>query len=226
MSATPTEIPGDAVRYPVGGTSWVAAWLESPGKDSDTVFKFSTQYRFSDQKMIYALYSEGFRLGGNNDARAAETGILPLEYKPDTLKNYEVGMKTRWLDQSLQVNMTAFFMEWEDIQLNRSGTSAGNPWWMRGTFNGGKAEQKGVELSVSWSPTENLSFDASAFIADPEFSEDTFAPDYDPTDPDVRPAIAAGTTMPISPEEKYWVAAELYVPNLFGMQGSLWTRIS
>ena len=70
---------------------------------------------------------------------------MPAEYKPDTLKNYEAGIKSRWLDQSLQLNLTAFFMEWEDIQLNRSGSTAGNPWWMRGTFNGGKAEQKGVE---------------------------------------------------------------------------------
>jgi len=101
------------------------------------VLKFSTQYRFSDSKMIYALYSEGFRLGGNNDPRASAGGILPAEYKPDTLENYEVGVKTRWLDQSLQVNLTAFFMEWQDIQLNRSGSTAGNPWWMRGTFNGG-----------------------------------------------------------------------------------------
>ena len=49
---------------------------EISGKDSDTVFKFSTQYRFDDQRMIYALYSEGFRLGGNNSARAAETTCL------------------------------------------------------------------------------------------------------------------------------------------------------
>ncbi len=213
------ELRQTPLGYPVGGDFEGGGVVESEGKESDTVFKFSTQYRFSDQKMVYALYSEGFRLGGNNAARAAENGILPLVYKPDTLKNYEVGMKTRWLDQSLQVNMTAFFMEWEDIQLNRSGTSAGNPWWMRGTFNGGKAEQKGVELSVNWSPTDNLSFDVSAFLADPEFSEDTFAPDGDL-------AIESGTTMPVSPEEKYWVAASYTFPNAFGMQGNLWTRVS
>jgi outer membrane receptor protein involved in Fe transport len=193
--------------------------VASQGKDSDTVLKFSTQYRFSDTKMIYALYSEGFRLGGNNDPRAAANNILPLEYKPDTLKNYEAGFKSRWLDQSLQVNLTAFFMEWDGIQLNRSGSAAGNPWWMRGTFNGGKAEQKGIEISLNWSPLDNLSFDASAFLADPEFSEDTFAPDGDLEIPE-------GTPMPNSPEEKYWVAANYTFPNLFGSQGDLWTRIA
>jgi outer membrane receptor protein involved in Fe transport len=213
------EVRATPFGYPVGGDFEGGGVVASQGTDSDTVFKFSTQYRFSDTKMIYALYSEGFRLGGNNDPRASAGGILPAEYKPDTLKNYEAGFKTRWLDESLQLNVTAFFMEWSDIQLNRSGSTAGNPWWMRGTFNGGKAEQKGVELSLGWYPTDNFSIDASAFIADPEFSEDTFYPDGDL-------AIEAGTTMPISPEEKYWVGLGYTFPNLGGSQGDLWTRLA
>ncbi len=32
--------------------------------------------------------------------------------------------------------------------------------------------------------------------------------------------------MPVSPEEKYWVSAEYTLPNLFGMQGDFWTRLS
>lgn len=213
------ELRQTPAGFPVGKDFEGGGVVTSQGKDSDTVFKFSTQYRFSDTKMMYALYSEGFRLGGNNDPRAAENGILPLAYEPDTLKNYEIGLKSRWMDQSLQINATAFFMEWDDIQLNRSGSTAGNPWWMRGTFNGGKAEQKGIELSVSWSATENFNLSASAFLADPEFSEDTFYPDGDL-------AIEAGTVMPISPEEKYWVGADYTFPNLFGAQGDFWTRIS
>ena len=40
-------------------------------------------------------------------------------------------------------------MQWDGIQLNRSGTAAGNPWWMRGTFNGGKAAARKASNSVS-----------------------------------------------------------------------------
>jgi len=214
-----SELRQSPAGYPIGSDFEGGGLVDSSGKDSDTVLKFATQYRFDDQRMIYALYSEGFRLGGNNSVRAAENGILPLQYKPDTLKNYEVGLKSRWLDSTLQVNVTAFLMEWDDIQLNRSGSTAGNPWWMRGTFNGGKAEQKGVEISVAWRATENLSFDASAFLADPVFSEDTFYPDGDL-------AIESGTVMPVSPKEKYWLSAEYKLPNLFGVQGTFWTRLS
>ncbi|MBM4220205.1 MAG: TonB-dependent receptor [Gammaproteobacteria bacterium] len=214
-----SETRASPFGFPIGRDFEGGGVVESQGKDSDTVLKFSTQYRFSDTKMIYALYSEGFRLGGNNDPRASAGGILPAEYKPDTVKNYEAGIKTRWLDQSLQLNLTAFFMEWQDIHLNRSGSTAGNPWWMRGTFNGGKAEQKGFEFSIGWYPTDNFSIDVSAFLADPEFSEDTFYPDG-------RLAIESGTTMPISPEEKYWVGASYTFPNFMGTQGDLWTRIA
>ena len=57
---------------PIGG--FVGGRIESSGTDSDTVFKFATQYKFDDDRMVYFIYSEGFRLGGHNAARAAATG--------------------------------------------------------------------------------------------------------------------------------------------------------
>jgi len=116
--------------------------------------------------------------------------------------------------------VSLFFMEWDNIQLNTSGSNLGNQWWLRGTFNGGKAEQKGAEISVSWAVTENLTLDASAFLADPEFSEKTEFPE-----PGEGNAIDAGTVMPVSPERKYFVSAEYKVPN-FLSTGDLWGRIS
>ena len=56
---------------------------------------------------------------------------------------------------------------------------ATQPWWVRGTFNGGKAEQKGVEINGNWNLTRNLSVEASVFLADPEFKENTIYPDGD-----------------------------------------------
>jgi outer membrane receptor protein involved in Fe transport len=195
----------------------------SKGKESDTVLKFGTEYRFDPDRMVYFLYSEGFRLGGNNSVRAAAAGLLPQTYEPDKLENYEAGLKSQWFDDVLQLNVSLFFMEWQDIQLNTSGSNAGNPWWLRGTFNGGKSEQKGVEISVSWAVTDNLSIEANAFLADPEFSEKTVYPDPDPDEGD---AIPAGTVMPISPDRKYFVAAEYNVPHVLDSSGDLWGRIS
>src|SRR5262249_1787817 len=44
--------------------------LASKATDSDTSFKFATDYHFNPDVMVYALYSEGFRLGGQNSQRA------------------------------------------------------------------------------------------------------------------------------------------------------------
>ncbi len=189
----------------------------SEGTDKDVVKKFATQYRFGDEKMLYALYSEGFRLGGKNSARAALAGIVPEQYKPDTLENYELGLKTKWFDNRLLVNVSLFFMEWSDIQLS-GDTSEGDPWWVRGTFNGGKAEQKGVELQTEWQVSDRFSLEVGGFVADPEFSEGFEDPDGD--------IVGEGWPMPDSPEEKLWVAAEYRVPGFLIREGEFWTRLS
>jgi iron complex outermembrane recepter protein len=162
--------------------------------------------------MAYLLYSEGFRLGGKNSERAASTGLLPPEYDPDTLQNYELGVKTQWRDNSLQLNASLFLMQWNDIQINDQG----DRWWVRGIFNGGKAEQKGIEVNGNWNLTRNLALEASVFLADPEFTEETIF-----TDGDVLPA---GSPMPISPDRKYFAAIEYTVPRFMSWPGNTWLR--
>jgi iron complex outermembrane receptor protein len=144
---------------------------------------------------------------------------------PDKLHNYEVGLKSQWLDNRLQVNVDFFFMQWDDFQL-RARASSDEPSWVRGIFNGGKVEQKGVELNVSAQITEQFSIDASAFLADPEFTEATFYPRYDPADPDPDLTIPAGSKLPISPDQKYYVSAEYTVPQFFSSNGDAYARIA
>jgi outer membrane receptor protein involved in Fe transport len=197
------------------GDFFLAEPVEASGKDDDLVFKFGTQFKIDDDRMIYALYSEGFRLGGNNSPRAAQSGALPQTYDPDKLENYEVGIKSKWLDNRLLLNASLFYMEWSDIQLSTGGGD-NDPWWLRGTFNGSKAEQKGIELNGEWRVTDNFTLEGSAFLAEPEFSEAFVEPDGDVT--------PEGSPMPNSPEEKFWIAAEYRLPGLFGLDGEFWTR--
>jgi iron complex outermembrane receptor protein len=189
----------------------------SEGKDDDVVMKLATQYRFDDTKMLYALYSEGFRLGGQNSPRAAARGEIPELYKPDVLENYEAGFKSQWLDNRLMVNISLFFMEWSDIQL-RGDASEEDPWWVEGIFNGGKAEQKGIELQTEWQVNDRFSFEIGGFLADPEFSESFTTPAGDP--------VEEGWPMPYSPEQKFWTAFEYRVPGFLINDGDFWTRFS
>jgi iron complex outermembrane receptor protein len=196
--------------------------LLSKGKESDTSLKFATNYKFTPEVMVYALYSEGFRLGGQNSQRAAETGEVPLDYGPDRLANYEVGLKSQWFDNRLRLNVSAFLMKWDDIQIHFSSTDSDNngAFWIEGNINGGKAEQKGVELNGQWYATDRLNFDWSIFLASPEFTQDTLVPNSDEV------YIAKGTTLPVSPKEKYWASVEYTFPDFLPWAGDFWTRFS
>ncbi len=191
-----------------------ATGLLSKGTDSDTSLKFATKYRFTPEVMAYALYSEGFRLGGQNSVRAAETGEVPLNYGPDHLSNYEVGLKSQWLDNRLRLNLAVFLMKWDDIQIHFDSTDSDNngAFWIEGNINGGKAEQKGVEFNGQWHATERLNFEWSAFLASPEFTEDTLVPNSDEV------YIAKGTTLPVSPQEKYWASVEYTFPEFLPLE--------
>ena len=184
------------------------------GKENDIALKFSTSYQIDNDRMIYALYSEGFRLGGSNSQRAANTGLVPLNYGADKLGNYEAGLKSEWFDNSVQLNVSLFFMEWTDIQMDNAG-GVDEQWWLRGTINGDTAETKGVEINWVAQVTDSLNFEGSLFYAEPEFSSE-----YTLIGGDV---VTEGTTMPISPEFKYWLAVE-YTFWEFMNLGDLWFR--
>jgi len=196
--------------------------LISKGKDSDTSFKFATNYHFTPEIMTYFLYSEGFRLGGQNSTRAAETGEVPFEYGPDHLANYEFGLKSQWLDNRLRLNVAVFYMQWDDIQIHFGSTDSDNngAFWIEGNINGGKAEQKGVELNGQWQATDRLNVQWSAFIASPEFTEDTLVPNS------TEVYIARGTTLPVSPKEKYWGSVEYTFPDFIPLAGDFWASFS
>ena len=153
--------------------------------------------------MVYLLYSEGFRLGGSNSARAAASASFRSStagHAQELRGRAEEPVVRR--HRAAQRVAVLHGMGRHPAQHLRQQLD--NPWWMRGTFNGGKAEQKGAEIDGSWSVTENFSLDASAFLAEPEFSEDSIYPDGG------RRRSTGRTVMPISPEEKYWSRPSTY----------------
>ncbi len=83
--------------------------------DSGFLPKGGVQYNFDDDRMVYALRSEGFRAGGINRSRG--TPALPFAYDSDKLVNYEGGAKTQWMDGRLQINISGYHQIWKNYQL-------------------------------------------------------------------------------------------------------------
>lgn len=204
----PPGLPVEAILLDGEGAS-----IED-GTESDTSFKFGISYALDDDKMVYGLYSQGFRLGGRNNPKAVRVDFVPEFFKPDQLNNYEIGTKTEWLDNRLQVNATIFHMVWDDIQLSL-GSSGSGLWWLRGQDNGGGGENTGGELDVLWQATDSLRLSLNAYVGDPHYTHD-----YITLEGELE--MSAGTSMPDSSREKYTLALDYTFQDVMG--GDLWVR--
>ncbi|MEE4174554.1 MAG: TonB-dependent receptor [Xanthomonadales bacterium] len=190
--------------------------VTSVSDEDDVVYKFSTQYFFNDDIMAYFLFSQGFRLGGENSERAANTGQVPPTFAPDFLDNWELGAKMTFLDGRMQLNVVGFLLDWRDRQFSISNFEDNGAWWLRGTENGGDTETTGVEISLDWQITDNLLVTGSLTTLDAEISEEIRLADGTELDP--------GDPLPNSPELSYFLAVDYTFPfELFG--GELWTRV-
>ena len=145
--------------------------------DNDVIFKFNTSYDFNDDMMAYLTVSEGYRRGGVNsgplcsgDSDGQSFCLTESEVliKPDTTTNYEVGLRSMWLDGRLIVNAAAYYIDWQDIQVLGTSATGGVPI----TVNGSAAESKGIELTTRWSITDHLELAANVTFNDAKLSED------------------------------------------------------
>lgn len=130
--------------------------------------KVSLDYDVNEETMVYATLSEGYKSGGYN-ARGPVAGDLQ-DYNPETVLNYEVGIKSRWFDNKLQLNASAFFMDYDDIQLTILA-SFDNGEFGQAIKNVGKAEVSGLELEIEAMPTDNLRLTATAGLLEAEYKE-------------------------------------------------------
>ena len=119
--------------------------LDKTTKQNDSLGRANLTYKFDNDKMIYATWSEGFRPGGIN--RRSTFG----PYKADFLTNYEFGWKTEWLDHRLRFNGAVFQEDWKDFQFAFLGQNA-----LTIIKNASQAQIRGLETSLSWAATYNL----------------------------------------------------------------------
>ncbi len=137
---------------------------------SDQIFKLNTSYDFSRDLMVYATFAQGFRRGGSNALPTVgpfgERPSLNL-YRPDTLDNYEIGVKGR-IARRLNFTLSAFHIDWKDIQLNTATVAAAQPF----VANGGKARSQGVELELIGNLTDALSVQIGYAYTDAKLTED------------------------------------------------------
>jgi iron complex outermembrane receptor protein len=131
-------------------------------------------FRVNDDLLAYVSYSEGFKSGGF-DMRGNETANPATRngYDSETADNYEIGMKSTWLDDTLQLNLTAFYTPYTDVQITSQEFRIinGLPTNVTAVLNAGKQLNKGVELESIWQPVQALTLVLNLGWLDAEFEE-------------------------------------------------------
>lgn len=138
------------------------------GDDDSFIFKLNTSYRLSEDQLVYATVSEGFRRGGLNLNAFGSLFDIPETFGSDDLVNFEVGIKSSWFEDRLTANVTLYTLEWSDIQLETVSELGGIEFFT----NAGEARVDGVELELFARPAPGLDLVAAVGYTDARLTED------------------------------------------------------
>jgi iron complex outermembrane receptor protein len=163
---------------------------ESNGVYTDTAPRISLQYQWTPTVMTYATFAEGFSAGGGTQT---PTGVQ--SYAPEKLKNYELGLRSDWLDHTLRFNASLFYSLYTDVQANE------NEGFDNVTINAGKGLAKGAELEGQWLITRAFSINYGVGLLKTGYS------DYPATT-----GILPGSPFPYAPKATIDVGAQYDTP--------------
>ena len=120
--------------------------------------KFGLDYQLTDNAMVFASATKGFKSGGFN--YSART-VAAQSFGPEQIWSYEAGAKTDWFDKHLRVNLTGFLYHYAGLQV-QSLLSPGNI--IIGNAN--SARVKGLELETIAKPVAGLTLTTNASLLD------------------------------------------------------------
>jgi outer membrane receptor protein involved in Fe transport len=179
---------------PPGSTSPAAP--QSTDQDDDVLVKLNTSWNFNANNMAYFTYSEGYRHGGaqavpsldNGDPFGEPNAEGIRSFESDSVQNYELGIKGGY--GRFQYTANAFYVDWQDPQLNT--TSAFFGFYL--AANGDQATTKGIELEAEGYVGDSFHYRAGYTYVNAELEKDFISPQ---TGGVVAPA---GSTLPGAPE--------------------------
>jgi iron complex outermembrane recepter protein len=136
--------------------------------ESRFTYRVSLNYKPSDDVMTFANFSTGYKSGGYNSGGGAPALTPPVSrrlFDRETVKNYELGVKSSWLDRTLKANLTFYRM---DIAGFQDRAFDGVSFIVR---NAGSLRQQGFEFDTVISPSRNFSVSASFAYLDSKFTD-------------------------------------------------------
>ena len=157
LQGGPTVVPYDSrIR---GNDTW-----------KSTTPRVTVNYKAADDLTLYANYAKGYKPGGFNGSIAIINGRPQDEsFDQEESVNYEVGMKSTWMDNRLVFNVAVFKMDVTAIQLTTPIQASTGAVTSIST-NQGDGEVRGFEVETKFAATDELTLGFNYALADTEFT--------------------------------------------------------
>lgn len=133
---------------------------------TDWTYSVAPRWHVTDNTMVYARVATGYRPGGPNVLPPGVPAGVAASYQADTTTNYELGTRTSFLDNRLSMDVAAFLINWDKIQLFEFVENTGI------NANGGSAQSKGLEWTFGLTPVTGLNFLLTGAYVDAHLTAD------------------------------------------------------
>lgn len=145
----PAAPPGSTCNLLPAGSNY-----DSERTFNKVTWKAGFEFDLAPKSMLFATVSTGFKAGGFNQAVDPVVTTRSLAFQPESITAYTLGLRNRFFDNKLQVNLEGFYWDYKDLQLTTliiDGT--GNT--SLATQNAGKARLYGFNADVIAKPFSN-----------------------------------------------------------------------
>jgi iron complex outermembrane receptor protein len=139
-------------------------------KDSVVTGKIALRQDLAERIMAYASYSTGYKGQGYDISTGFTAARAAVPVRPETSNAYELGLKSRFLDNRFQLNVAAFWTDFKDFQA-QSGVQLPDQTIQLQLNNVGKVRTRGIEAEWQARPTEMLTIDGGASFTDAKIRE-------------------------------------------------------
>ena len=168
-SCTDAQVFGTNIATLYGGENPTSG-IDKATADG-TIFKFTASYTPTEDMLLYATASEGFRAGFLNrpGGYTSKDGLytVPYQFDTDDMMNFEAGWKVDMMDGRMRFNGSVFMAQIDGLQTTIFDPSIANLFF---SDNAADAEVTGLEADLIWAPesVEGLTISASLSILDTE----------------------------------------------------------
>lgn len=141
-------------------------------------------YQVTPDVFGYAVTRRGYRAGGVNTPALGGTFTPYQTFGPQTVTDYEVGLKADWRIGGIEgrINISAFYAEFDDLQLSASGlppdadgdgNNSNDPSGTSLIVNAGSAKTKGIEMDGFVRPFDGFQFNYGLALFDGDIDSGT-----------------------------------------------------